>query len=207
MHHEPQPTITPAVCLSDHPHSPLKLSFQTAGTPWLAYLPCQVLAESELKSKHRTRLLCQVGSQIFIKLEGPLEFPSLLWVNKAHRSIFGSPCPFSFQLLRSSMNNIFWVFFFWLNCQHDLSCSIFFPLPSVNNGLSAELCANIHLDNLPKGVGRWWRYYFFKTPIMDLKGRKILLHGFGTKKEIKVIQCIDSLLFYKLAQTRFTTWE
>lgn len=108
-----------------------------------------------VESKHRTRLLlCQVGSQIFIKLEGPLEFPSLLWVNKAHRSIFGSPCPFSFQLLRSSMNNIFWVFFFWLNCQHDLSCSIFFPLPSVNNGLSAELCANIHLDNLPKGVGR-----------------------------------------------------
>lgn len=46
----------------------------------------------------------------FIKLEGPLWFPSLLWVNKAHRSIFGSPCPFSFQLLRSSMNNIFWVF-------------------------------------------------------------------------------------------------
>lgn len=121
----------------------------------------------------------------FVKLEGPLWFPSLLWVNKAHRSIFGSPCPFSFQLLRSSMNNVFWVF--WLNCQHDLSCSIFFPLPSVNNGLSAELRANIHLDNLPKGVGRWWHYYLKKKTYNGCEGGDFSFMALGQKKEIKVI--------------------
>lgn len=42
---------------------------------------------------------------------------------------------------------------------------------------------------------------------MDVKGEKFSFMALGQKKEIKVIQCIDSLLFYKLAQTRFTTWE
>lgn len=46
---------------------------------------------------------------------------------------------------------------------------------------------------------------FLKTPIMDVKGEKFSFMALGRKKEIKVIQCIDSLLFYKLAQTRFTT--
>lgn len=46
---------------------------------------------------------------------------------------------------------------------------------------------------------------FLKIPIMDVKGEKFSFMALGRKKEIKVIQCIDSLLFYKLAQTRFTT--
>lgn len=47
--------------------------------------------------------------------------------------------------------------------------------------------------------------FFKKNPIMDVKGEKFSFMALGRKKEIKVIQCIDSLLFYKLAQTRFTT--
>lgn len=47
--------------------------------------------------------------------------------------------------------------------------------------------------------------FFLKIPIMDVKGEKFSFMALGRKKEIKVIQCIDSLLFYKLAQTRFTT--
>lgn len=50
--------------------------------------------------------------------------------------------------------------------------------------------------------GRMVAFYF--PPSNGFRG-EFFLHGIETLKKIKVIRCIDSLPFYKLAQTHFTT--